>query len=449
MPMTPLTGTPKSNGNCWSPWRPASRQNLRAAAMKGGVAQMPPAARALVRQSPFLLTARDTQAPPPGDWRTWLFLGGRGAGKTRAGAEWVRFAALRAGYGRIALVGPALHDVREVMIGEPSGLIAISGREGPPRYESSRRRLLFANGAVAYAFSAEDADSLRGPQFDAAWCDEAAAWPRGEAVWDTLQMGLRIGPAPRAVVTTTPRPVALIKRLCADPDTVKTASTMAENAAHLSPHFVDAMQRAYGGSRMARQELSGELMQDPEGALFARAAIDAARVSAPPALFEDIIVAIDPPTTSTAHADACGIIAAGLKHDAAFILGDASAPGLKPLEWARRAVALAHSVGATRLIAEANQGGEMIRQTLETAGAGIPVVLTHARLDKRGRAMPVATLYQQGRVHHVGSLALLEDQMCTFGAPGFPGSPDRVDALVWAVTTLLLDRAAPGLRGLL
>ena len=424
---------------------------LRALA-KRGLDYLDPEMQAYLKRNPFLFAALDTQVPPQGPWRTWLFMGGRGAGKTRAGAEWVRMA-VRAGCRRVALVGPALSDVREVMIEGPSGLRHLEGAGGTPVYEVSRRRLVWPNGAEGFAFSAEDPDSLRGPQFDAAWCDELGAWAKGEAVWDNLQMGLRLGPGPRCVATTTPRPVDLVRRLVVAPDSVMTRSATRENAVNLSPGFVTAMEAAYGHSSLARQELMGELIADPEGALFVRSKIDQSRVFAAPAM-ADIVVAVDPPATSGPRADACGIVAAGIAEAdgfgrRCFVLGDASAPGLRPHDWASRAVALAEAVGASMIIAEANQGGEMVRQTLMSAGCRLPVRLVHARLGKRARALPVALLYEQGKVAHVGLLATLEDQMCRFGAEGFTGSPDRVDALVWAVWALMLERGeGPRIRPL-
>lgn len=381
-------------------------------------------------------------------------MGGRGAGKTRAGAEWLRYSVLHGGCGRAALVGPTLSDVREVMIEGPSGLRSIAQpSEAPPRYEVSRKRLVWENGAEAHVFSAEDADSLRGPQFDVAWCDEVAAWPKGEAVWDMLQMALRLGDAPRAMVTTTPRPVALVKRLVKDTNTVVTRAKTAQNAANLAPGFLDVITRAYGGTRLGRQELDGELIEDLAGALWTRDMIDAARLGAAPAL-DNVIVAVDPPATSGPKADACGIMAVGIGADdrlakrQAYVLADASAQGLSPLEWAGRATALAVRLGAGCIVAEANQGGEMVRHALETAGCTLPVRLVHAKAGKTARAMPVAALYEARRVAHVGVFRALEDEMCSFGADGFTGSPDRVDALVWGVWALMLDRqAAPRVRG--
>lgn len=401
----------------------------------------------VLRQYPFLSTARTAQRPPQGDWRTWLFMGGRGAGKTRAGSEWVRFSALQGGCQRIALIAPTLSDAREVMIEGPSGVRAIEGLgDERPDYNVSRRRLEWHNGAVGLVFSAEDPESLRGPQFDAAWCDEIAVWPNGEAVWDNLQFGLRLGEAPRCVATTTPRPVPLVRRLLSG-DAVVTRSATRDNQKHLAPSFTAQIEAAYAGTSLARQELNGELVEDLQGALWRHQAIDALRVHKRPERFENIVVAIDPPTTSNAHSDACGMIAAGTCSDGeapmkCFILADATEQGLAPIDWAARAVNLAREYGASEIVAEANQGGEMLRTVLESGGCTRPVRLVHARLGKRARAMPVAALYARGLVSHVGAFDALEDEMCQFGSAGFVGSPDRVDALVWAVTVLMLD--APG-----
>lgn len=391
----------------------------------------------VLQRFPFLLEARAAQRPPRGDWRTWLFVGGRGAGKTRAGAEWARFAARLGGCRRIALIGPTLTDVREVMIEGPSGLRAIEpDRAARPVFNVSRRRLEWPNGALALVFSAEEPERLRGPQFDAAWCDEIAVWPHGERVWNNLQFGLRLGTAPRCVATTTPRPVPLVRRLMQD-EAVVTHSPTRANAAHL-----------------ARQELDGELIEDLSGALWRRSAIEAGRVMHAPEQFEDIILAIDPPTTSHAHSDACGMIAAGLAEAEGFgrkcfILADATLRGAAPDDWAARAIAVADQVGASRIVVEANQGGEMLRTVLHAAGCQLPIVLVHARLGKQARALPVAALYAQGCVAHIGELPALEDEMCRFGSAGFSGSPDRVDALVWAVSTLWpVAGSAPRVRWL-
>jgi phage terminase large subunit-like protein len=443
----PKTNSPPQLNNAgWTPLQDDFRQKAQAANRMSDWSGLPENAKKLASQNPWILHARDIQVPPPDGWRSFVFMGGRGAGKTRAGAEWLRWSMIHGRCRRAALVGPALHDVREVMIDGPSGLKWIEPlRCRRPHYSPSRRILSFDNGAEAHVFSAEDPDSLRGPQFDVAWCDEIAAWLRGKAVWDTLQMGLRLGADPRVMATTTPRPTDFFKGLLAAPGTLVRRASMSDNAENLSDGFVAAMEAAYGNSALARQEIHGELLEDAEGALFRRQMIDAARVSEPPML-EDVIVAVDPPATSGAAADACGIIAAGVREGVAYVLADASAPGLKPLDWARRAVAVCREVGAREIIAESNQGGEMVRQVLESAGADVPVRLVHARLGKRARAAPVATLYEQRRVAHVGLLPTLEDQMCQFGAEGIRGSPDRVDALVWAIWALLQQGGGPWVR---
>ncbi len=412
------------------------------------------AARALVRR-PFLLSMHPGQVPPDSEahpnWRNWLFMGGRGAGKTRAGAEWVRAQCLLEGRRRVALVAPSLQVLREVMVAGPSGLLSLHyGPEDAPRWEASRRRLVFPNGAQAYGFSAEDPDSLRGPQFDAAWCDEIAAWRDGEAVWDTLQMGLRLGEDPRCAATTTPRPVALVTRLVADPSTVVTHAATAANRANLAPGFMARMEDMYGGTHLGRQELGGELIEDLPGALWSRADLEAARVAMDDgAQYERVLVAVDPPASAHVRSDACGIVAAGCRGGVATLLADASVQGLSPDGWAAAAVACAEVTGASEIIAEANQGGEMVRQMLQMAGCPTAIRLVHARVGKDGRAQPVKALYAQGRVRHAGVFAALEDEMCSFGADGATGSPDRVDAMVWAVWALLLDgREPPRVRGM-
>lgn len=403
--------------------------------------------------TPFLRVARPSQRLPILDpltpYRTWLFMGGHGAGKTRAGAEWTSLAARHSRIRRIALVGQTLSDVREVMIEGESGLRRLSHAGARPRYEASRRRLIWDDaGVVAHCFSAEDPDSLRGPVFDFAWCDELASWTYGEETWNTLAMGLRGGAYPLAIATTTPRPLPWLRDLIARPDTRVTRSTTAENAENLAPGFVETMRQTYGSGQLARQELDGELIDDPEGALWPRRLIDQARVRHATDL-ERIVVAVDPPVTSGPGSDACGIIAAGSDGcDPAhlFVLKDASLPQARPMAWASRAVQLATEIGAEAIYVEANQGGEMVAEILRQAGATIPVRRVFAKLNKRARAAPVVGLYEAGRVHHVGAFPQLEDEMYSFGAPGFRGSPDRLDALVWAVTVLTQNIATPRIR---
>ena len=396
----------------------------------------------------FAFWAHPAQLPPEGDWRIWLFLGGRGAGKTRAGAEWLQ-AQVKAGARRVALIGPTLHDVREVMAAGPSGVLNLGGE--PPRYEAGRRRLVWPNGAEGFAFSAEDPASLRGPQFDAAWGDEISYWAHPDETLQTLELALRLGSKPRLCLTATPKPIAALKALLARPDTVLTRAPSWANAANLAPGFLEAVEARFGGTVYGRQELEGELIDDPEGALWTRAQLDVARRPAPDRL-DRIVVAVDPPAGQGPRADACGIVAVGAwgegRQRKAVVLADASVRGLPPQEWARRVAGLAQSLGAAGVIAEANQGGEMVRAVLQVAAPDTPIRLVRATLGKRARAEPVAALYAQGRVTHAARFPALEDEMCRFGAPGFTGSPDRLDALVWAVSALLLTAGDPRLRTL-
>jgi phage terminase large subunit-like protein len=390
-------------------------------------------------------------------WTTWLVLGGRGAGKTRLGAEWVRALAQGTGpyasrrHRRIALVGETEHDVREVMIEGASGLLRISPPRERPVWISSRKLLEWPNGAVGQAYSAEDPDSLRGPQFEAAWCDELAKWRHAEATYDMLQFGLRLGPWPRQLITTTPRPIALIKRLIAEPRTAVTRAATHVNAAHLSPAFLDEVLARYAGTRLGRQEIDGEIIEDRPDALWSRALIESCRVREAPALAR-IVVAVDPPAAATKRADACGIVAAGRDEEArVFVLADETVAGLSPIGWASRAVALWRRLSADALVVEVNQGGDMVRTVIAQADASVPVQSVHARRGKYVRAEPVAALYEQGRVKHAGAFPALEDEMCDFGLDGLSSgrSPDRLDALVWAVTALTFaERPGPRIRRL-
>ena len=390
--------------------------------------------------------ARDDQMPPEGEWTTWLMLGGRGAGKTRAGAEWVRGMALgRLPFatepaGRIALIGQTLQDVREVMVEGVSGLMRVHADNERPRHEVSRRRLVWANGSVAEMFSAEEPDALRGPQFAAAWADELAKWRYPQRTWDMLQFALRLGEHPRQTVTTTPRPIPLIKQLLGNPRTALSRATTAMNAINLAPGFLDTVVGAYAGTRLGRQELNAEILDDRPDALWSRDMIEGARGAKAPSLVR-IVVAVDPPAASTAGADACGIIAAGLGADGrAYVLADETAQGLKPTAWARRAIALYERLDADRLVVEINQGGEMAEAVLRQVEPGLAIQAVRARRGKWTRAEPVAALYEQRRVVHVCALPELEDEMCDFGTDGLSSghSPDRVDALVWALSALML-----------
>jgi phage terminase large subunit-like protein len=382
-------------------------------------------------------------------WTTWLMLGGRGAGKTRLGAEWVRALVhgtppyADRGYRRIALVGESMLDARAVMIEGESGLLRISPRAERPLWIASRRRLEWSNGAVAELFSSEDPDSLRGPQFDAAWCDELAKWRNAEATFDMLQFALRLGRHPRQLITTTPRPIPLLKRLIADPRTAVTRAATHANAAHLSPAFLDEVIGRYAGTRLGRQEIDGEIIEDRPDALWSRATIELARIVAAPPLAR-IVIGIDPPASSRDGANACGLVAAGRSADGCvYVLADATVHGLPPAGWASKAIALFRRLKADMMVAEVNQGGDMVRAVLREVDASVPLKTVHATRGKYLRAEPVAAMYAQGRVKHVDPpLAELEDQMCDFGLNGLSDgrSPDRLDALVWAVTELTAPR---------
>lgn len=385
--------------------------------------------------------AHEGQIPPETDWRIWLYMGGRGAGKTRAGAEWVRSQIFEHSKRRIALVGPTLSDVREVMIEGPSGVRNIGPYDERPIYSPTRRRIEWPNGAEGFVFSAEDPDSLRGPQFDAAWGDEIGAWNRASDCWDMLMFGLRLGDHPQICATTTPRPTELIRKLVKADNVVMTRASTYANQRNLASGFIDAVKSSYGGTLLGRQEIDGELIGDPKGALWLRSQIETNRTINKEYEFQRIVVAIDPPASKGAKADTCGIIAAGRTvQGKGVVLADASVQGLRPLDWAGRASSLANDYGGAEIIAEANQGGEMVRDVLETAGCTVPIRLVHARLNKAARASPVAALYAQNKITHAGSFPALEDQMCLFGSDVSGGSPDRVDALVWAMTVLMLEK---------
>jgi phage terminase large subunit-like protein len=400
---------------------------------------------------------RHQQWPAPGDpWNCWLLLGGRGAGKTRAGAEWIRHVVDHARTPqRIALVSETYADGREVMIGGPSGLAALGDEDHRPRYEPSRRRLVWPSGSVGYVFSSEDPDGLRGHQFHAAWCDELAKWRYAEETWSNLQLALRLGAHPRTAVTTTPRPIPLLKRLLAAKGTHVTRATTYDNAKNLSRAFLDEIAAAYEGTRLGRQELHGELVEDVAGALWTHATIDASRISAPQGFHQSldrIVVAVDPPVTSGEGADECGIIVAGVLHGStrtAFVLADRSARGLSPRDWAKRAIGAYHEFVADRLVVETNQGGDLVREIVRQIDPNVAVRDVRASRGKRLRAEPVAALYEQGVVRHMGSFPALEDQMTRFTGAIGEKSPDRLDALVWALTDLMLrPRTEPGVRKL-
>lgn len=403
------------------------------------------------------------QLAPEGDWTTWVILGGRGAGKTRAGAEWVRSkveGAMPWDVGecrRVALIGETIEQAREVMVFGDSGILACSPPDRRPVWESTRKRLVWPNGAVAEVYSASNPESLRGPQFDAAWCDELAKWKQGQDAWDMLQFGLRLGDCPQQVVTTTPRPSRLLTDLLADAATVQTSAPTAANAANLADSFLNYVSAKYAGSRLGRQELQGEILTDVDGAFWSFGGLEACRKEAPE--LDRIVVAVDPPVTGGPNADECGIIVAGVVAKGppqdwrAFVLEDASVSG-SPQVWAERAVAKVREYGADRLVAEVNQGGELVESLVRFVDPLVPYRAVRASRGKAARAEPVAALYEQGRVSHCGGFSELEDQMCAMTSAGFTGkgSPDRVDALVWAITDLMIGPALhfqrPRVRGL-
>jgi phage terminase large subunit-like protein len=405
------------------------------------------------------------QVAPEGAWKSWVIMGGRGAGKTRAGAEWVRGQVegarpLDAGRAQhVALVGETFDQAREVMVFGESGILACSPPDRRPDWEAGRKRLVWPNGAVAQIFSAHDPESLRGPQFDAAWVDELAKWKYAEETWDMLQFALRLGAHPQQVVTTTPRNVRVLKTILANPSTVMTHAPTEANRAYLAASFLHEVQARYAGTRQGQQELEGLLLEDVEGALWSTAAIEALRVDKAPEL-DRIVVAVDPAVTSGKASDECGIVVVGAVTQGppqtwrAYVLEDASVRGATPMQWATAAIAAMARHGAERLVAEVNQGGDLVGTVLRSANPLVPFRAFRAGRGKGLRAEPVAALYEQGKVRHLRGLGKLEDQMCQMTAQGFKGrgSPDRVDALVWALYELMLEPAAhytnPRVRGL-
>ena len=404
--------------------------------------------------------ARDDQLPPADGtgeaWRTWLFLGGRGAGKTRAGAEWVRALALgRAPFAseraqRIALVGETAGDVRRVMIEGVSGLLAVHAEHERPRFLASQGLLVWPNGSIAQVISAETPDTLRGPQFHAAWCDELAKWRRPEDVWDMLQFGLRLGVSPRVLITTTPRVLPLLNRLLEDPRTVTTHAASEANAAHLAPGFIAAMRKRYGGTALGQQELDGLIVETSHAGLWRTDWIEASRVNAPPGELHRIVVGVDPPVSSHAGSDACGIVVVGTAVDGrAYVLADRTLQGRTPDVWAAAVAAAYRDFAADRIVVEVNQGGDLVESVLRQTAPNIAIRKVRATRGKWLRAEPVAALYAEGRVVHAGRFDDLEAQMLSFGhdGGGTTRSPDRLDALVWALTDLVIEAPAqPMLR---
>jgi len=389
------------------------------------------------------------EADDPGDWLVWQLRAGRGFGKTRAGAEWVWRQARSHPEARIALVGANLDDVVKVMVEGPSGLKAVARSGEAARWVASRRRVDFSTGAVGFAYSAETPEKLRGPEHDFAWCDELAKWANGEATWDNLMLGLRRGESPKTVITTTPRPIALMRRIGALPGFVETLGRTSDNR-HSAELYRAGAYATYGGTRLGRQELDGELIEDVEGALWTRELIEAARegmgtvTSNCPRRYRRVVVGVDPP--AGADGDACGIVVCGLSEDGVgYVLADLSASGLSPEGWARKVAAAAEAWGAHRVVAEANNGGRMVESVLRAAAVNLPVRLVHASEGKAARAEPVAALFESKRAKLAGRFPELEDELCGLSLAGpyqGPGrSPDRADAMVWALSELMLGKA--------
>ncbi len=407
----------------------------------------------------FEFWALPHQLPPRGDWKTWVIMGGRGAGKTRAGAEWVRAEVEGPGPNdpgrsrRVALVGDTVDQVRDVMVLGESGIVACSPPDRRPEWQASRHQLVWPNGAIAQVFSAHDPESMRGPQFDAAWADELGKWKKGNEAWNQLQFALRLGKAPRTVVTTTPRNVAVLKAILKNPSTVITHAPTEANRAYLAESFLLEVQERYGGTRIGRQELEGVLVEDEEGALWTPEMLERAHAGDRPT-FSRIVVAVDPPVTATKQSDECGIVVVGAdtrgdpKDWRAVVLEDASVKGASPEGWARAALAAMERHGADRMVAEVNQGGDLVERVVRMIDPQVPFRAVHATRSKMLRAEPVAALYEQGRVAHVRGLAQLEEQMCQMAVTGWrgKGSPDRLDALVWALTELMVNPVGRGGR---
>ena len=384
--------------------------------------------------------ARPEQIAPEGDWFIWMIKSGRGWGKTRTGSEWVREEALKAPI-RIALVAETQKDLEEVMIEGVSGILSTHTPEEMPRYTKKPVKLVWPNGSIALGYNGTQPEQLRGPNFHRAWCDELAKWRYARATWDQLRFGLRLGENPQVLVTTTPRPIELVKQIVAQKEgqAIITNGRTMDNRANLAAPFLEGIENRYGGTRLGRQELEGEILGDIPNALWTLANIDTSRVKEAPQNLKRIYVAIDPAVSNTEESDEHGIVAVGLSTDGkeGYVLEDASVKG-SPMEWAKRALSVHDRLQADGIVVEVNQGGDMVAQTIRSVRAGVKIIEVRASRGKHVRAEPIAALYEQGRIHHVGAFIELETQMTqmtTFGYEG-DGSPDRVDALVWGLSVL-------------
>ena len=398
--------------------------------------------------------ARPEQVSPTWDWFTWMYLAGRGSGKTRSGAEWVRDQ-VENGVKRIALIAATAADYRDTMIEGESGILAISPPWFAPTWEPSKRRLTWPNGAKAYCFSAEKPDRLRGPQFEKAWGDEIASWTRMEETYDNLMFGLRLGRSPQLMLTTTPRPLKLLKEILKNKRTAKSLGSTYDNIRNLSPRFFDYVLTKYEGTRLGRQEIYAEILDDNPNAIFNRADFDQHRITSDqlPDL-DAVVVPVDPAATSGEKSSDTGIIPvgkkliSGLEHF--FILGDHSCH-LSPDGWGREVIKAYNLHDADLVVGEVNNGGEMVEHVVKTCsvevlgedletmitidGRSVPFKEVRASRGKVTRAEPIGALAEQGRIHIVGKLPKLEDECCEW-EPGEP-SPDRMDSMVWGVTHLM------------
>ncbi len=383
--------------------------------------------------------AREDQIAPEGDWDIWIALAGRGWGKTRTGAEWIKENVEERGNIRIALIAETAADARDIIVEGDSGILNCYRAEKAPVYEPSKRRITWSNGAVATLFNATEPNQLRGPQFHLAWCDELAKYRYARALWDMLQFGLRLGDDPKCLVTTTPLPIELIKAIIAGKEgkvAVTRGSTL-DNRSNLAGSFLEKIVNRYEGTRLGRQELDGEILGDIPNALWTYGNIESSRVNNPPENMGRIVVAVDPAVTNTEESDEHGIVAAGISGKDGYILDDWSVKG-SPLVWARKAIALYDKWNADAIVVEVNQGGDMVAQTIKSIRNNIRISEVRATRGKHVRAEPIASLYEQGRIHHVGCYPDLETQMTLMTSSGYEGenSPDRLDALVWALTNL-------------
>ena len=400
----------------------------------------------LILDAHFETWAQDGQLPPIGEgWRVWLMMAGRGFGKTRAGAEWIHHLGCGRKPLRIALVAANMAEARAIMVEGVSGILSVAGRNQPRvSWEPSLNRLHWRGGSEAKLFSGDNPDGLRGAEHDFAWCDELAKWREATAAWDNLQMGLRRGPRPRALVTTTPKPMALLERIRADPWTVATGGKTSDNI-NLEPKFLEVMAKTYGGTRIGAQELDGELIGQAEGSLWPRELIERSRGTVPDGGCERILVGVDPPAGGGEDSDACGIIVAGRAGERMYVLADDSVAGLSPEGWANRVAAAAARWDTSQVIAEANNGGAMVKSVLMAADLGLSVRLVHASKGKVARAEPIALRFETGRAWFAGIFPKLEAELSGLIAGGNyegPGrSPDRADAMVWAMTVLSETRS--------